>query len=62
RDPLTWWKKKEAAISLLAKLARHVLAGPATQVHSERSFSCVGSVVTKTRNSMNPEQVELRVS
>ncbi|CAM9499597.1 unnamed protein product, partial [Sphacelaria rigidula] len=61
RDPLTWWSEKEATIPLLAQLARHVLAVLATQAHSERLFSCAGSVVIKTRNSLSPEHVELLV-
>ena len=61
RDPLAWWSEKEATIPLLAQLARRVLAVPATQTHSERLFSCAGNVVTKTRNSLSPEHVELLV-
>ena len=60
-DPLDWWRLKNADFPHLAILARRVLAIPATQAESERLFSCAGNIVTKNRNALSPENVELLV-
>ncbi len=44
----------------LASLAV-ALAIPATQAESELLFSCAGNVVTKNRNALAPENVEVVV-
>ena len=45
-DPLLWWKQHESAFPEVAKLARHILAIPAS---SERSFSVTGILTEKGR-------------
>ncbi|CAM9964293.1 unnamed protein product, partial [Sphacelaria rigidula] len=54
-DPLPRWKKYEHAFLLVAKLARRVLAIPATSAQSERPFSLAGFVVTEKRNRLGAE-------
>ena len=49
------------AMSAVA-LARRLLAIPATQAQSERTFSDAGLVVTKSRNRLSAENVELMVA
>ena len=60
-DPLDWWRVRSADFPHLASLACHVLVIPATQVESERLFSCAGNIVTKNRNKLAPTTVELLV-
>ncbi|CAN0532857.1 unnamed protein product, partial [Laminaria digitata] len=60
-DPLDWWRLKNADFPHLATLTRRVLAIPPTQAESERLFSCAGNIVTKNRNGLAPENVELLV-
>jgi hypothetical protein len=40
-DPLMWWKRKQHEYPHLARLARRVLAIPASSVTVERLFRCV---------------------
>lgn len=60
-DPLDWWRVKSADFPHLVILARRVLAIPATQVESERLFSCTGKIVSKNRNKLASSTVELLV-
>jgi hypothetical protein len=43
-NPLEWWKGNEKQYPLLARVARKVLAIPATSASSERVFSAAGLV------------------
>ena len=48
-NPLDWWKCHELKYPNLAKLAKCVLAIPATSVPSERIFSTAGDIVNAQR-------------
>lgn len=54
---LLWWKNNENIYPLLSKLARKLLAIPATNTSSERAFSTAGNIVGKHRVSIKPETV-----
>lgn len=54
---LQWWKQNQLLFPRLAKLARAVLAVPASSVPSERVFSLAGNIVSKKRSRLNPELV-----
>jgi hypothetical protein len=60
-NPLAWWKLKEFKYPELAKLARKVLAIPATSAPSERMFSVAGLTATKLRNRLSGDTVSLLV-
>jgi hypothetical protein len=57
-DPLQWWKDNEPRFPNLAKLARRVLAIPATSASSERIFSVSGNINSKKRARLDPEIVQ----
>jgi hypothetical protein len=57
-DILSWWKTHGANYPILARLARDVLAIPASTVASESAFSAGGRVVHKYRSRLDPEIVE----
>lgn len=55
---LSWWKRHESILPILAKLAKLVLAIPASSALSERVYSVAGDVVTAKRSNLNPKKVE----
>jgi hypothetical protein len=57
-DILSWWKAHCGKYPILARVARDVLAIPATTVASESAFSSGGRVVHKYRSSLDPQVVE----
>ena len=57
-DILQWWKKHESVLPLLAKIAKRVLAIPASSAKSERVFSTGGNIVTAKRNRTASKKVE----
>ena len=57
-NSLAWWKANCQRFSRMAKVARHMLAIPATSASSERLFSAAGRTVTKLRSSLKPENVQ----
>ncbi|KAK9951399.1 hypothetical protein M0R45_006841 [Rubus argutus] len=59
---LNWWKINSAKLPTLAKMARDILAVPATTVASEAAFSVGGRVIDESRASMLPETVEALVT
>lgn len=59
--PLKWWKENASDFPLVAKVARHFLSIPATEVSSERLFSAAGNVVTSRRENILPEHLEEQV-
>ena len=60
-DVLSWWKQHENVLPLLAKIAKRVLAIPASSAKSERVFSTGGNMVTAMRNRLAPKKVEALV-
>ena len=59
---LNWWKINSAKLPTLAKMARDILAVPATTVASKATFSIGGRVINESRASMLPETVEALVT
>lgn len=57
-DLLGWWKLHAAQLPRLSRLAKRVLAIPATSAPSERNFSAAGQIVNKLRTKLNPKNVE----
>jgi len=56
-DLLPWWKAKACMFPRLAKLAKRVLAIPATSASSERTFSRAGLAVTEKRTNLDADSV-----
>lgn len=54
-DVLQWWKKNAALFPCLSKMARDILAIPASSVSVERFFSTGSLVMTKLRASLKDE-------
>jgi len=57
-DILSWWKTHSTKYPILCRLARDVLAIPASTVASESAFSAGGRVVDKYRSRLDPQVVE----
>ena len=57
-DICQWWKMYEATFPILARLARLVLAIPASSAKSERVFSVGSRTVTCSRGNLAPNKVE----
>lgn len=60
-NPLDWWRIKENKYPNVWKLARCVLAIPATSAPSERVFSAAANIVNKKRVRLKPETVDLLI-
>lgn len=60
-NALEWWKSNAERFPTLSRLARQLLCIPATSVPSERIFSTSGNIVTKTRASLKPDNVDMLV-
>ena len=60
-NPLDFWSANREHFPKLYKIASWLLAAPATNITSERSFSAVGNVITPHRNSLSPEIVDMLV-
>ncbi len=54
-DALIWWKQNELRYSVLARMARDVLAIPISTVPSESAFSTGGRTISDYRSSLKPE-------
>ena len=59
---LTWWESQQQTYPTLSKLARVVLAIPATSAPSERIFSVAGLTVNARRSSLTPSAVDKVIS
>ncbi|KAJ1696371.1 hypothetical protein LUZ63_004883 [Rhynchospora breviuscula] len=57
-DILAWWKLKVTVYPVMARLARDVLAVPASTVASESTFSTSGRTLSTVRNSLNDESLQ----
>ena len=60
-DPLTWWKRRESVYPTLSKMAKKYLQIPASRIPSERIFSLAGTIVSKKRASLSPENVDMLI-
>ena len=58
-DPLAWWKSRSSAYPYLSKTVKFYMCVQATSVSSERAFSLTGNLVTKKRNRLLPENVNM---
>ncbi|KAF0297603.1 putative AC transposase [Amphibalanus amphitrite] len=58
QDILSYWRGKENELPLLAKVARSILAIPASNTSSERSFSVAGRVIEERRTRLAPDSVD----
>lgn len=56
-DPLSWWRVKQHAYPILAKLARKYLCMVASSVPCERVFSKTGDIVNEKRTRLKPSKV-----
>ena len=56
---LSWWKKNEKQLPLLAQIAKQVLCTPATSTPSERSFSKAGNLISVKRALLKPAKVDM---
>jgi hypothetical protein len=62
-DPLQYWRDHASkAYPLLSKLAKQLLAVPATSCPSERLFSAAGCIVTKRRAALTAKHAEQIIS
>ena len=59
---LDWWKANIAKHPTLAKIARDILAVPATSVASEAAFSTGGRIIDESRSSLSTDTVEALVT
>ncbi|CAA0816571.1 Zinc finger BED domain-containing protein DAYSLEEPER [Striga hermonthica] len=57
-DILYWWKTTGSKYPTLSRMARDVLAIPASTVASESAFSTGGRVVDHFRSSLTPKLIE----
>lgn len=60
-DVLAWWKCNQQRYPILSKIARDILAIPASTVASEASFSASGRVVNEYRTRLKPDLIEALV-
>lgn len=56
-DVLEWWSENEKEFPTMAKLARKLLAIPASSASSERAFSAAGNAVSQRRTALDPQTV-----
>jgi hypothetical protein len=57
RKVLHWWKKNASRFPTLSKMARDVLAVPASGCMIEREFSISGRIETWQRNRLSPKRI-----
>lgn len=59
--PLDWWRLNQISYPHLTKLARQMLAVPATSVSSESHFSAGRRLMTNFRCGMTPDSLEQQI-
>lgn len=60
-DPLLFWRQYQVTYPTLSKVARKYFSALPGSSISERVFSIAGNIVTKKRNKLNPEKVNMLV-
>ena len=58
KQPLLWWKEREALYKYLSVLAKKFLCITATSVPSERLFSAAGNLVAEKRSRLTSENID----
>ena len=58
-DVLKWWYQHKSSYPYLCTMVTYYLCVPASSTPSERCFSTAGNIVTKTRNRLLPENVNM---
>ena len=58
---LKWWKNHSSEFPILARIAKDVLAIPASTVASESAFSAGRRVLDDKRSSLSPQSIEMCV-
>ena len=57
-NPLKWWKERRKLFPILSDLSSKLFSLPATNVPSERIFSCAGNIITEKRNRLLSSNVD----
>ena len=60
-NPLKWWSAHEVDFPVISKLAKKYLCICASSSPSERVFSVSGHIVSKKRNALKPDKVNMLV-
>ena len=60
-NPLKWWKLHATDFPVISKLAWKYLCICASSSPSERVFSLSGHIVSRKRNSLKPDKVNMLV-
>ena len=58
-NPLKWWSAHEVDFPVISKLAKKYLCICASSSPSERDFSMSGYIVSKKRNALKPDKVNM---
>jgi len=60
-NPLKWWSVQDSDFQVISKLARKYLCICASSSSSDRVFSVSGHIVSKKRNTLKPDKVNMLV-
>ena len=60
-NPLKWWRVHTAQYPVISKLTRKYLCICASSSPSERIFSIAGHIVSKKRNALKPDKINMLV-
>ena len=61
RDILGWWKENSSKFPMLSRLAKKILAIPASSATSERVFSTAGEICSERRTNLSVHNIEMLV-
>ena len=57
QDPISWWSENELRFPIISRIAKRILAIPASSAPSERLFSIAGAINTKQRAHMGIDKL-----
>ena len=60
-NPLVWWKNNESTFPVLSRMARDILAIPASSSEPERVFSLARNVMQYNQQGMVPSSIQAHV-